>query len=208
MIGFPASELQYGVLMESLEQRIQRVTREEIAIEPYDSHWPKSYQAEREHLLTCLPTDLVERIEHFGSTAVPGLAAKPVVDILVGVTCLSATRERIVPILEGQGYEYFWRPSFGDDVPPWYAWFIKRDAKSGNRTHHLHMVESSFAGHWARLLFRDYLIAHPDVAEEYGELKTALANQHPNDRVAYTERKTKFIARVTALAKHEHDAVT
>ncbi len=193
--------------METLEQRVQRVLREEIAIEPYDPRWPVQFQLERQHLLDCLPNELLERIEHFGSTAVPGLSAKPIVDMLIGVTSFSATRQRIVPVLEGQGYEYFWRPTFGDDRPPWYAWFIKRDPMTGHRTHHLHMVESTsaFREHWDRLLFRDYLIEHPDTAVEYDELKRGLASQHADDRVQYTHGKAEFIVRVTELARRHRD---
>ena len=76
-----------------------------MAISPYDPDWPESFRREKEHLLTCLPAGLIRRVEHFGSTAVPGLAAKPVVDVLVEVTDLAATRALIVPLLEGQGYD-------------------------------------------------------------------------------------------------------
>jgi GrpB-like predicted nucleotidyltransferase (UPF0157 family) len=187
--------------MNTARERIERVVREEVAISPYDRRWPDSFRREAEHLRACLPTDLVRRIEHFGSTAVPGLAAKPIVDMLVEVTDLQATRDRIAPVLESQGYEYFWRPTHGDDGPPFYAWFIKRDPGSGARTHHIHMVEPTFAEHWDRLLFRDYLIAHPEVAKEYEDLKYRLASTHPRDRVAYTRGKTEFIVRVTEQAK-------
>ncbi|MFV1958620.1 MAG: GrpB family protein [Planctomycetota bacterium] len=187
--------------MESQEQRIQRVIREEVAIAPYDPAWADSFRREREHLQSCLPTDLIRRIEHFGSTAVPGLAAKPIVDILVEVTDLQATRVRIVPLLEEQGYEYFWRPTHGDDGPPFYAWFIKRDRQTGARSHHIHMVEGDFTEHWDRLLFRDYLIEHPQVAREYEILKVRLASTSPQDRVVYTRGKTGFIVRVTEQAK-------
>jgi GrpB-like predicted nucleotidyltransferase (UPF0157 family) len=193
-----------GSEKEALEQRIQRVVREEVAIAPYDPAWPESFRAEKEHLLSSLPGDLVRRVEHFGSTAVPGLAAKPIVDVLVEVTDLEATKTQIVPILEARGYEYFWRPTHGDDGPPFYAWFIKRDPHGGARTHHIHMVESSFAEHWDRLLFRDYLIDRPEVAREYAALKRRLASAHPHDRVAYTEGKTEFIVRVTEEAKRCH----
>jgi GrpB-like predicted nucleotidyltransferase (UPF0157 family) len=187
--------------MESLQERIHRLVREEIAVVPHDPRWPDMFRQEKEHLLSCLPRDLVRRVEHFGSTAVPGLAAKPVVDILVEVSDLQATRDCVVPILEGQGYEYFWRPTHGDDGPPFYAWFIKRDPATGVRTHHIHMVEASFAEHWDRLLFRDYLIEHPPLAEEYGRLKRHLASTHPNDRVAYTNAKSEFVVRVTEQAR-------
>jgi GrpB-like predicted nucleotidyltransferase (UPF0157 family) len=185
--------------METLEEKIARVVKEVVSIVPYDSRWPEIFEQERQHLRSCLPLELVKRIEHFGSTAVPGICAKPIVDILVEVTSLEETKKRIAPILEAQGYDYFWRPSWGDDTPPFYAWFIKRD-KNGNRTHHIHMVEPDFE-HWERLLFRDYLIEHPDVAREYSELKVTLSEAHRNDRVAYTDAKTNFIKAVTENAK-------
>lgn len=185
--------------MESLEQRINRVIQEEIAIVPYDPAWPLMFEREKNHLLSCLPNHLIRRIEHFGSTAIPNLSAKPIVDILVEVTSLEETKKRIAPVLEAQGYDYFWRPTAGDDTPPFYAWFIKRDIK-GSRTHHIHMVENDFE-HWDRLLFRDYLIAHSEIAQEYETLKLNLSRIYPNDRVAYTKGKTEFIIRVTQAAK-------
>jgi GrpB-like predicted nucleotidyltransferase (UPF0157 family) len=186
-------------LVETLEQRIQRAVAEDVSVVPYDPRWPEQFRQEKEHLLSCLPRDLIGRIEHFGSTAVPHLAAKPIIDILVEVTDLEETRTRIAPVLESQGYDYFWRPSMFDG-PPFYAWFIKRNP-AGVRTHHIHMVERHFE-HWDRLLFRDYLIAHPQVAEEYQALKAHLATAYPNDRVAYTQGKTEFVVRVTGQAKH------
>ena len=195
------SRMQSG--METPEQRIARVVREEIAISPYDPRWSESFRQEKEHLLACLPKHLVRRIEHFGSTAVPGLAAKPIVDMLVEVSDLLATRNRIAPVLESQGYEYFWRPTHGDDGPPFYAWFIKRDPRTGARTHHIHMVEveGDFTEHWDSLLFRDYLIEQAEVAKEYETLKHRLACAPAQDRVAYTQGKTEFIVRVTEQAK-------
>ena len=184
---------------ETLEEKIARVIKEHVAIVDYDPRWPGMFQQEREHLKTCLPFDLVKRIEHFGSTAVPGLAAKPIIDILVEVSCLEGTKQRVVPILEGQGYDYFWRPSFGDDTPPFYVFFIKRD-DNGIRTHHIHMVEGDFET-WDRLFFRDYLIEYSDVARAYGALKVKLSESHQNDRCAYTDAKTDFIVDVTERAK-------
>ncbi len=184
--------------METLEEKIARVVKEEVAVVPYDPVWPEVFEKERFHLQSCLPTDLIKRIEHFGSTAVPGLSAKPIVDILVEVTSLDKTREIIAPILEAKGYDYFWRPSWGDATPPFYAWFIKRD-ENGNRTHHIHMVEAEFE-HWNRLLFRDYLIDHPDVAREYAGLKEKLSDTHRGDRTAYTQAKSDFIGIFTDKA--------
>lgn len=185
--------------MELVEDRINRAVEEDFAVVPYDPQWPVLFLKEKEHLLSCLPGDLIGRIEHFGSTAVPGLAAKPIIDMMVEVRDLEETKKRIVPILESQGYEYFWRPTWAGNIPPFYAWFIKRDLE-GNRTHHIHMVEPHFE-HWDRLLFRDYLIEHPDIAKEYSRLKIRLAAAHHHDRVAYTEGKTEFVVRVTEEAK-------
>lgn len=190
------------MMIETLDERVRRAVREDIAIVLYDPKWPKLFLEEKDHLLACLPRELLGRIEHFGSTAVPGLGAKPIIDMLVEVTSLEETRRRIVPLLESQGYDYFWRPTWGDDIPPFYAWFIKRDS-DGKRTHHIHMVESHFE-HWDRLLFRDYLIQHPDAAEEYQGLKIRLAAMYPNDRVAYTKGKTDFILRVMEQAKSDY----
>ncbi len=188
---------------ETLEEKIQRVLRDDVAITPYDPAWPESFAREKAHLLACLPDDLIRRVEHFGSTAVPGLSAKPIVDLLVEVTDLGAAKTRIAPVLEAQGYDYFWRATHGDSGPPFYAWFIKRDPCSGARTHHVHMVEREFETHWDRLHFRDHLRAHPDVAREYERLKRELAAGASHDRVGYTAGKTAFVVEVTERAKRE-----
>jgi GrpB-like predicted nucleotidyltransferase (UPF0157 family) len=188
--------------MNSLEQRVQMAIGEEVGIVPYDPSWPELFRREAEHLRACIPAGLIRRIEHFGSTAVPGLAAKPIVDMLIEVASLRSARTEIAPILQAQGYDYFWRPSFGEDIPPWYAFFIRRDER-GVRTHHLHIMTNrpAFREHWERLLFRDYLIAHPQSARTYERLKCRLAAAHPNDRAAYTDGKSGFIRRITAKAK-------
>jgi GrpB-like predicted nucleotidyltransferase (UPF0157 family) len=188
-----------GNKMETLQEKVARVVKEQVAIVMYDPRWPKMFEEERVHLQSCLPPDLLGRIEHFGSTAVPGLPAKPIIDVLVEVRSLEETKSRIAPILEAQGYDYFWRPSWGNDIPPFYAWFIKRD-RTGKRTHHIHMVESDFE-HWDRLLFRDYLREFPVVARQYADIKMKLAQNHHDDRVAYTEEKGSFIREVTKKAK-------
>jgi GrpB-like predicted nucleotidyltransferase (UPF0157 family) len=182
--------------MKTTREKVRRLMAEKVEIVPYDPEWPEMFRREAAHLRACLPPELIGRIEHFGSTAVPGLCAKPIIDMLVEVSSLAETKKRIVPILTAQGYDYLWRPTWGGDVPPFYAWFIKRDA-SGHRTHHIHMIEKDFE-HWDRLLFRDYLVAHPETAKAYGELKIRLARQFPVDRTAYTIGKNQFIAEVMA----------
>ena len=151
-----------------------------------------------------LPKSLVIRIEHFGSTAIPGLAAKPVIDILVEVSSLDETKKQIVPILKSEGYDYFWRPELFDG-PPVYAWFIKRDSE-GKRTHHIHIVEAD-SKLWDRLYFRDYLREFPAEAKRYEEIKRFLFEKYPKDRVAYTKGKTDFIVSVTEKAKRYYTKI-
>lgn len=185
------------MIKEHLRERIERLGRETIEIVPYDAKWPEVFRDERARLLERFPR-IIRRIEHFGSTAVSGLSAKPIVDMLIEVSSLDDTTAQIVPALEASGYDYLWRPTSGDDVPPFYAWFIKR-SREGQRTHHIHMVERDFP-QWEALLFRDYLIANPDTAREYVELKQRLAAEYRNDREAYTDGKGVFVRRITDIA--------
>ena len=186
------------MMPDPLRERIERFRREAVEIVPYDPRWPRLFAEERDRLARLFPA-IIRRIEHFGSTAVPGLDAKPIVDLLVEVTSLDDTKAQIVPVLEGAGYDYFWRPTDGDEAPPFYAWFIRRDERAA-RTHHIHMVERGYP-QWESLLFRDYLLAHPDVASAYVELKRKLAAEFPHDRSAYTEGKGDFIRAVTERAR-------
>lgn len=184
---------------DALKHRIKELVREEVAIVAYDKAWPKMFETEANFLKAKLPAGLLRRIEHFGSTAVPGLSAKPIIDILVEVADLDETKDKIVPILLSEGYEYFWRPASGNEGPPYYAWFIKRNA-SGQRTHHIHMVESD-SELWDRLFFRDYLREFPDIAKKYETMKINLSEQHTYDRVRYTNEKSVFILSLTQRAK-------
>jgi GrpB-like predicted nucleotidyltransferase (UPF0157 family) len=186
------------VIPEHLRERVERLQREKVDIVPYDLRWPQLFEEERARLVALFPA-IIRRVEHFGSTAVPGLSAKPIVDMLVEVASLEDTRSQIVPVLEGAGYDYVWRPTTGDDTPPFYAWFIKRNT-DGERTHHIHMVERDFP-QWEALLFRDYLIAHAAAAQQYVDVKRRLAAQFPNDRSAYTDGKGEFVRRIIDAAR-------
>lgn len=190
--------------METFEAKLARVLAERVEIVPYDPRWPRVFEAERTHLLSTFPPGTLRRIEHFGSTAVPGLPAKPIVDLLIEVADLEEARRQAPRLLPPPGYDFFWRPTHGDDGPPFYAWLIKRDPASGERTHHLHLLDASFDAHWDRLLFRDYLIARPEVAARYAALKRRLAREFPGDREAYTEAKGAFIGEVTEQARKRY----
>ena len=181
--------------MKSLEQRIEEALREEVSLAQYDPDWPRQFSLEAEFLWSTLPNAIVKTIEHFGSTAVPGLLGKPIIDILVEVSTFEETKEQIVPLLQSYGYDYFWRT----DAKVPYPWFIKRNPE-GKRTHHIHMVEADSMW-WDRLYFRDYLRAFGEEARRYEELKLTLAEKYPNDRKAYTDGKSEFIVALTEKAK-------
>ena len=182
-----------------MAQKVERVTREIVSLVPYDIGWPVRFEAEKQALVSRFPCGPILRIEHFGSTAIPGMPAKPIIDMLIEVSSYEQVKASVVPRLEADGCDYFWRPAFGENTPPFYTWFIKRDRR-GNRMAHLHMVEPG-STLFERLLFRDYLTAHPDCAASYAVLKIALSKRHPADRVAYTQGKTAFILDVMEKAR-------
>jgi GrpB-like predicted nucleotidyltransferase (UPF0157 family) len=188
-------------LKKSLKQRIDEAIREEVSLAAYDPRWPDLYRLEALSLRRKLPKSIVVRIEHFGSTAVPGLAAKPIIDLLVEVTSLAETRKQVVPLLEAEGYDYFWRT----DVSPAYPWFIKRDSR-GRRTHHIHMVEAN-SKLWERLYFRDYLRDFPEEAKKYAELKQLLAEKYAHDRMGYTAGKAEYVMAITEKARRHYGAI-
>jgi GrpB-like predicted nucleotidyltransferase (UPF0157 family) len=179
-------------------QRIQALTREHIVVVPYDPRWPANYQALEMVLQRALPPGLCTRVAHIGSTAVPGLSAKPIIDVQVEVTSLDRVRREVVPIMNDLGYEYIWRPTMGEQAP-FYAWFIARNER-GERTAHIHMVEPDTASD-DRIIFRDFLRAHPDEAARYERLKTRLLEAHADDRAAYTTGKTAFINAILDQAR-------
>jgi GrpB-like predicted nucleotidyltransferase (UPF0157 family) len=165
-----------------------------VEIVSYDASWPRLFEEEREALQRVLANWLVGPIEHIGSTAVPGLAAKPVIDIMAAVRTLQDSRPAISAATE-LGYCY---SPFRPDREHWFC-----RPSPAFRTHHLHLIPHA-SGDWIRpLAFRDYLRTHAAVAVEYEALKRRLAAQYRLDREAYTEAKTSFIARMTDLALAE-----
>ncbi len=175
------------------EERLEILEREPITLVPYDRSWPMRYVELETLLERSLPADLWTRTTHIGSTAVPGMSAKPIIDVQVEVTSLDRVRLEVVPIMIGLGYEFIWRPTMGERAP-FYAWFIARNA-AGQRTTHVHMVEPDAASE-DRLRFRDFLRAHPEDAGRYERLKLDLLAAHAHDRAAFTRGKSAFIASI------------
>jgi GrpB-like predicted nucleotidyltransferase (UPF0157 family) len=187
--------------MNAKPRHVERALHERVEIVPYDPAWPALFAEEVVRLRALLPAALIGRIEHFGSTAVPGLAAKPIVDMLLEVRSMEGVVQHIAPILKREGYEFFWRDVERGLPGIAYAWFIRRDA-AGRRTHHIHCLEPG-SSEWERLLFRDYLRTHAEAARAYGELKQRIAAEYPDDRVAYAQAKTDFVAEAMRAARAE-----
>lgn len=162
-----------------------------VHIEPYDPSWPAQFERERALLASVLAEWLVGPIEHVGSTAVRGLAAKPVIDIMAGVGSLASSQPAIA-VLEQHGYCY---APYKTEVM---HWFCKPSPEI--RTHHLHLVPFESERWREPLTFRDALRSRPEVAREYERLKRELAEKHRHDREAYTEAKWPFIASVLRSA--------
>ena len=167
-----------------------------VVIVPYDPDWPLEFESEARLIQEQIGSYL-EALEHIGSTAVPGLGAKPVIDIMPGLRQLSDARWCIRP-LANIGYEYV--PEFEDEMPE-RRYFRKGPPEA--RTHHVHMVETSTEFWHRHLLFRDYLRTHPVTAEEYEALKHRLAKLHATNREAYTQAKTEFIRGIVEVARAE-----
>ena len=166
-----------------------------VEIVSYDPAWPSRFAEEADILGAALAEWRSGPIEHIGSTAVPGLAAKPVIDIMFGVSTLEASRPAIAAAA-GLGYCYF--PYRVEEE----HWFCK--PSPAFRTHHLHLIPVNSPRWRQSIAFRDYLRAHPNVSAEYEMLKRRLAQEHHLDREAYTEAKRPFIDRITSLALPEN----
>lgn len=158
-----------------------------IHIVAYDPSWPTLFETERTLLTDILRSWLTGPIEHVGSTAVPGMPAKPVIDIMAAVDSLDASRDAALPLRE---FGYHYAPYRADVM----HWFCKPGLSL--RTHHLHLVPFRSLLWDERLRFRDCLRSTPAIADEYATLKYELAELHRLDREAYTEAKGPFIARV------------
>lgn len=171
-----------------------------IVIVDYDPRWPGLYRREEHHILEALGDEALA-IEHIGSTAVPGLGGKPIIDMMLGISGLEEARKCLEP-LRRIGYVDV-TPQLGN--PEWYYCLAKGPHTDPylNTTYHLHLVKFK-SDHWrSHLLFRDFLRTHPEVAREYYDLKRRLADKYRFDRGAYTEGKTAFIEAIVARDRRE-----
>ena len=165
---------------------VNRSLAQPVIIVPYDPEWITRYEGEKVRIQTAMGTYL-KGIEHIGSTAVPGLPAKPVIDILGGITSLLDTPS-FIPPLEEIGYCYI--PEYEAQLP--HRRYLTR-TEADRVVIHLHIVEISSQFWQEHLAFRDRLRSDNNLRDAYGRLKIDLASRYGNDRVGYTNAKTEFI---------------
>lgn len=164
-----------------------------VELEPYNDEWQRAFETEAERVRSALG-DRIVALEHVGSTAIEGLAAKPIIDMLLVVESLTHEKRWIDQF---ENLNYAFRP---DDSVSDRLFFAKGPERE--RTHYLSVTERGSNTHVEQLLFRDYLRRNPTRADEYERLKRDLANRYPDDRSAYTDRKSQFVRRVLREARN------
>jgi len=163
-----------------------------ITVVEYDPEWPRFYEEEKRLILGAIGA-YVRSIEHVGSTSVPGLGAKPIIDIIAGLDGAEEA-DRCLPALAAIGYNDVTPEPTEDD---WYYCLGKGPHSPG---FHLHLMRHGSGFLMRHILFRDYLRAHPETAAEYYELKLSLVENFADMREVYTESKTRFIENVLEIA--------
>jgi GrpB-like predicted nucleotidyltransferase (UPF0157 family) len=166
-----------------------------VILSKYKPEWKESYLKEKAVIEQSFGRQNIVRTSHIGSTAVPDLIAKPTIDILVEIKDGTDTAG-LISGMKSAGFRYLEKP----ENPPPHMMFIKGYTPEGFKGQAFH-VHVRYSGDWDELYFRDYLLAHPDAAEKYGQLKIKLKKKYEYDRDAYTDAKTDFIKRITGLAR-------
>ena len=163
-----------------------------IQVVAHDPAWRDEFKAEASRI-TCALGDIVVRLHHIGRTAISGIFAKPIIDFLWEVDDIVELDDRS-SFMEEIGYE-----AMGEFGIPGRRYFRKNNAL-GVRTHQVHAFEADSTEIERHLAFRDYMIAHPEEAQAYGDLKRKLAQEHPDDIEAYMDGKDPFIKECEAKA--------
>ena len=166
-----------------------------IIVVDYNPDWPRLASIERKNIIKNAGITFISRIEHIGSTAIPGLCAKPTIDFLLEILDI-ANCDLLINQLRKIGYHFIPKP----ENPSPHMMFAKGYSENGitGQTFHIHV---RYRGDWDEIVFRDYLIDNPKTALEYSELKRKLAVEFINDREKYTEHKTEFIKHCTQIAR-------
>ena len=163
-----------------------------VEVVPHNPAWRVTFLEDSKQIVLAMGENVVT-IDHIGSTAIPNIYAKPIIDFLIEVKDIAKVDDRN-PAMTALGYE-----AMGEFGIPDRRFFLKNSA-SGKRTHHLHTFEAASPEIKRHLAFRDYTIAHPEVAQKYSELKRELAKTYPEDIQGYMNGKNGLIKEVKKKA--------
>jgi GrpB-like predicted nucleotidyltransferase (UPF0157 family) len=168
-----------------------------VLLTEYNPYWVKLFELEKVEITKAIGFPNIIQIDHIGSTAIPGIMAKPTIDILLQITS-NANVKAIIDNLKNIGYFSNLHPK----NPPPHLTMVKGYSEKGfdGQAYHIHL---RYRGDWDELVFRDYLINHPETAEEYVKLKLQLATKFKNNREEYTEGKTEFVKRIVVSARKD-----
>lgn len=168
-----------------------------IVIQEYSDKWISLYRSESKIIKNCFSQSDIVRIDHIGSTAIPGLKAKPTIDILLQVS-EQIDIQKVKKVFKSLDYHINKHP----DNPPPHLTFVKGYTRQGfeGQAYHVHI---RYKGDWDEIRFRDYLIDHKETAKKYEALKLELAVKYKNDREAYTNSKTDFIEKINKLTRKQ-----
>lgn len=166
-----------------------------IIIVDYNPDWPRQASIEKKNIIKKVGKEFISRIEHIGSTAIPGLCAKPTIDFLLEILDITNC-DFLINQLQKMGYHFISKP----ENPPPHMMFAKGYSESGitGQTFHIHV---RYSGDWDEIVFRDYLLKNQTVTADYARLKRKLVNEFKNDREKYTDSKTTFIKNTTLIAR-------
>ncbi len=168
-----------------------------VELVDHDPNWKVRYEGEKRLILSTIDHGLLKRVEHFGSTSIPGIKAKPYIDIIIEIEKELLFDEGLIEQFKPIGFQYFKVPE-RDDIDA-YMSFGKGYYNDGTKAQifHIHMCPANHFM-WSQIAFRDYLVANPDHAAAYEKLKLELASKYANDRGAYVLGKTAFIQETLA----------
>lgn len=167
-----------------------------VKLEEYNTNWTQEYLKEEQILKDVLKDRIIE-IHHIGSTSIPGLKAKPIIDILIVIKSLEEIPD-IESILTNYDYSNRGQQGIGD------RFFFAKGPEEA-RSHYIHFVEPNSDTYYNQVYFKNYLIEHPEYIKQYCDLKSELAEKYADDRPKYTQGKNDFITSVIKLAKEEYD---
>ena len=170
-----------------------------IEMAEHNSNWASIFESEKKLIENKLGNETVLRIEHFGSTSIPNLKAKDIIDILIEIPNKLLFDQSIIDKMMDLGYQFFRQPGFGID----YMIFVKGFHTDGKKSQKFfaHMTIGNHPELWERLYFRDYLKTNSKIVGEYEKLKCKLAEKHSKNRIEYRIAKTDFVKEITETAK-------